>query len=102
VQRKDDQTIKHIVSFSGGKDSMATLLIMLDKGMPIDDIIFADTGLEFPVVYDYLEKVEEYIGRKITRLKHPTETFESLFYKKKIRGVYRRNLWFSTCKRMPS
>lgn len=92
---------QHIVSFSSGKDSMATLLIMLDRGMPIDNIIFADTGLEFPVVYDYLEEVEEYIGRKITRLKHPTETFESLFYKKRIRGgVYWHNIWISACKRL--
>jgi len=80
---------------------MATLLIMLDKGMPINDIIFADTGLEFPVVYDYLDEVEEYIGKKITRLKHPTKTFESLFYKKRKKGgAYWSNQCFSSCKWM--
>lgn len=59
----------HVVSFSGGKDSTAMLLMMLEKGMKIDEIVFCDTGLEFPDMYDHIDKVEAYIGRKITRLK---------------------------------
>ena len=30
----------HVVSLSGGKDSTAMLLMMLEKGMPVDDILF--------------------------------------------------------------
>lgn len=63
--------MKHIVSFSGGKDSTAMLLMMLEKGMPIDDIIFCDTGVEFPAMYDHIKQVEEYIQRPITKLKEP-------------------------------
>ena len=37
----------HVVSLSGGKDSTAMLLMMLEKGMPVDDILFCDTGLFF-------------------------------------------------------
>ncbi len=59
---------EHIVSFSGGKDSTAMLIRMLEKGMRVDDIVFADTRMEFPELYEYLDKVEDYIGRKITRL----------------------------------
>lgn len=59
----------HVVSFSGGKDSTAMLLMMLEKGMKIDEVVFCDTGLEFPDMYDHIDKVEAYIGRKITRLK---------------------------------
>lgn len=59
----------HVVSFSGGKDSTAMLLRMLEENMPIDVILFCDTGLEFPEMYDHINKVEAYIGRKITRLK---------------------------------
>lgn len=61
--------MKHIVQFSGGKDSTCMLLMMLEKGMPVDDIIFCDTGMEFPQMYEHIEKVEQYIGRTITRLK---------------------------------
>jgi 3'-phosphoadenosine 5'-phosphosulfate sulfotransferase (PAPS reductase)/FAD synthetase len=59
----------HVVSFSGGKDSTAMLLHMLELRMPVDEIIFCDTGVEFPAMYEHLDKVEQYIGRKITRLK---------------------------------
>lgn len=67
----------HVVSFSGGKDSTAMLLHMIELKMPIDDIIFCDTGVEFPEMYEHIEKVEKYIGRKITRLQaeHDFEYF---------------------------
>lgn len=61
--------MKHIVQFSGGKDSTAMLLMMLEKNMPVDEIIFCDTGKEFPAMYEHITKVEQYIGRKITFLK---------------------------------
>ena len=59
----------HIVSFSGGKDSTAMLLRMIEEQKPIDIILYCDTGLEFPEMDEHIEKVEKYIGRPITRLK---------------------------------
>ena len=66
---------KQIVSLSGGKDSTAMLLMMLEKGEQIDDIVFFDWGMEFPQMYEHLEKLEGYIGQKITRL-YPKHSFE--------------------------
>jgi 3'-phosphoadenosine 5'-phosphosulfate sulfotransferase (PAPS reductase)/FAD synthetase len=60
---------KHIVSFSGGKDSTAMLLKMIETEMKIDEIIFLDTGVEFPQMYEHIEKVKKYTGRDITILK---------------------------------
>ncbi len=77
--------MKHIVSFSGGKDSTLMLLMMLEKGLPIDDIIFADTGMEFQELYDYIERIEGVIGRKVNRLK-PKKTWDDLFFAKKKKG----------------
>lgn len=59
----------HVVSFSGGKDSTAMLLRMLELNMRVDEILFCDTGVEFPQMYEHIDKVEKYIGREITRLK---------------------------------
>lgn len=59
----------HVVSFSGGKDSTAMLLRMIEEDWPIDIILYCDTGLEFPEMYEHIEKVEKYIGRKITTIK---------------------------------
>lgn len=78
--------IKHIVQFSGGKDSTAMLLMMLERGMPIDDIIFCDTTMEFPAMYEHIDKVEKYIGRPITRLKPPHDFIYYFAEYEKIRG----------------
>lgn len=59
----------HVVSFSGGKDSTAMLLRMVEEGFPIDIILYCDTGLEFPEMYEHIKKVELYIQRPITILK---------------------------------
>ena len=59
----------HVVSLSGGKDSTAMLLGMIERGMQIDCILFCDTGLEFPAMYQHLEKLEKDIGRPITRVR---------------------------------
>ena len=79
----------HVVSFSGGKDSTAMLLRMLELGMRVDEIIFCDTGVEFPQMYEHIEKVERYIGRKITRLKWWGGSYEWEFaHHKKTRGKF--------------
>jgi len=44
----------HAVSLSGGKDSTALLLLMIERGMPIDMVLFADTGMEFPEMYAHI------------------------------------------------
>ena len=67
--------MKNIVSFSGGKDSTAMLLMMLEKDIKIDEIIFCDTGKEFEGIYNNISKIEKYIGRKITRLQ-PERSFD--------------------------
>ena len=82
------ENIKHIVQFSGGKDSTCMLLMMLEKEMPVDEIIFCDTGMEFPQMYEHIDKVEHYIGRKVTRLKaeHSFEWY--MFEKPRTKGKW--------------
>lgn len=53
--------MKHIVSFSGGKDSTAMLLKMLENNMQIDEIIYCDTGKDFPQMYEHIKQVKQYI-----------------------------------------
>ena len=60
---------KYVVSLSGGKDSTAMLLRLLEEKCPVDLILFCDTGLEFPQMYEHLARLEAYIGRPIIRLK---------------------------------
>lgn len=63
---------------SGGRDSTAMVIKMLQEKMPIDYILFTDTQSEFPDMYKYLHKVDAYLYRKhnkrITFL-HTKKTF---------------------------
>ena len=53
--------MKYIVNLSGGKDSTAMLLMLLEKHCPIDYILFADTGKDFPQMRDHLKRLAEYV-----------------------------------------
>lgn len=64
----------HIVSFSGGKDSTAMLLHMMELGMQIDIVLYCDTWMEFPAMYRHVEKVKKIVedaGIKFVTLKNP-------------------------------
>lgn len=97
----------HVVSFSGGKDSTAMLLYMLEKGMRVDRIINVDTTKEFPEMYDHIRKVEAYIGRKIETVKIDFDYWfgEHVKTKGKLRGSKGygwpdfRNRWCTALKR---
>lgn len=69
--------LEYIISLSGGKDSTAMLLMLLEKDYPVDEILFVDTGMEFQEMYDHIEKLEEYIKRPITKLT-PNKSFTEL------------------------
>lgn len=73
----------HAVSLSGGKDSTAMLLLMIERDMPIDAVLTADTGMEFPEMYEHLQKLDDLLyrerGIRITTLRHP-KGFEWLMF----------------------
>ena len=58
---------RHILSLSGGKDSTALAIYMRDK-VPEMEYVFCDTGEELPETYDYLDKLEAYLGKPVVRL----------------------------------
>lgn len=50
------------------------LLLMIERDMPIDMVLSADTGMEFPEMYVHLAKVDDFLYRErglhITTLRH--------------------------------
>ena len=60
---------RHILGLSGGKDSAALAIYLKDKGRDERiEYFFCDTGAELHEVYDYLDRLEDYLGRPIERL----------------------------------
>lgn len=88
-----------VASFSGGKDSTAMVLRMIEKGERLDKVVFCDTGMEFPAMYAHIAKVKEHVeasGVEFVTLT-PDHTFEYLLMEKPIdskkHGLYHGYSW---------
>lgn len=73
-----------IVSLSGGKDSTAMLLMMLERKEPIHSIVFCDTGWEFRGILAHIEKLERNVGRKIIKV-NPQKPFEYWMFERQLK-----------------
>lgn len=58
---------RHVLGISGGKDSAALAIYMRDR-LPDVEYFFTDTGAELPEVYEFLDRLEDYLGKPIARL----------------------------------
>jgi 3'-phosphoadenosine 5'-phosphosulfate sulfotransferase (PAPS reductase)/FAD synthetase len=61
--------MKAIVTFSGGKDSLAALLWIRNNQTKNFTTVFCDTGWEHPITYRYINEVAEKLGLDIVVLK---------------------------------
>ena len=62
---------RHVLGLSGGKDSAALAIYIRNNYPEIHSKIeyfFSDTGAELKEVYDFLDKLESYLGKPIVRL----------------------------------
>lgn len=67
---------KHVLGISGGKDS-AALAVFVRQNYPELDVeyFFTDTGKELPEVYEFLGRLEGFLGKPILRL-NPRRDFD--------------------------
>lgn len=75
-----------MASFSGGKDSTAMVLRMIERGDRLDEVVFCDTGMEFPSMYGHVAEVREAVeaaGVRFTALRNP-EGFVRLLCEKPV------------------
>ncbi|MBC8205591.1 MAG: phosphoadenosine phosphosulfate reductase family protein [Kiritimatiellaeota bacterium] len=65
----DNPDIRHIVPISGGKDSSALAIYMLQEYPQIEvGYVFCDSECELTETYDYLDRLELLLGKPITRV----------------------------------
>lgn len=64
------------VSYSGGKDSLATLLVVI-KAIGKVPMLFADTGMEFPETYANVEDASRRYGLEVIRTDGKTQFWET-------------------------
>lgn len=76
----------NILSFSGGKDSTFLLLELIRRKYPLDEVVFFDTGWEFPVMYEHIKKCKkicEQHGIKFVTLRGK-KLFDYLMFETKV------------------
>ena len=78
------QAERHVLGLSGGRDSAALAVYMRQNHPDLDiDYFFTDTGKELPEVYEFLVKLEGFLGKPIRWL-NPDRDFD--FWLKQYNG----------------
>lgn len=63
--------MKIIVTFSGGKDSLAALLWVREHITTNFTTVFCDTGWEHPLTYEYINRIADRLNLDLVTLKSP-------------------------------
>lgn len=75
-RREGAEMERHVLGLSGGRDSAALAVYMRENHSELDiDYFFTDTGKELPEVYEFLVKLEGFLGKPILRL-NPDRDFD--------------------------
>jgi len=72
--------VRHLLGISGGKDSAALAIYLRDKYPSLDiEYYTCDTGKELDETYELIDKLEVYLGKKITLLKAAEKSSQDPF-----------------------
>lgn len=78
--------MRAIASCSFGKDSLAMVLMLIEKQMPLDEVVFYDTDKEFQAIYDTRDALLPILaqhGIEYTELKPPRSFDYDMFERPK-------------------
>lgn len=72
---------RHVLGISGGKDSTALAIHLKNTRPEIFEkleLFFTDTGTELQEIYDFITMLENYLGKKVKRIKSTVEENKKL------------------------
>ncbi|NEX21264.1 phosphoadenosine phosphosulfate reductase family protein [Thiorhodococcus mannitoliphagus] len=67
TEANSERPVRHLLGLSGGKDSSALAIYLRDR-IPEMEYFFADTGAELPETLEFVDLLEDYLGKPIVRL----------------------------------
>ncbi len=98
--------MKHILSLSYGKDSLACIEAINQLRLPLDEIVHVelmatdDIPAELPEMIDFKNKADEIIyekyGFRVKKIKNPI-TYEQIFYRKRRKGKNEGKIYGFPC-----
>jgi len=81
-----EENKKYILSFGGGVNSSALLFYIIEKELPLDEVIFSDTGVESKPTYKTVEEMKKVCSSKnikFTTLKSKYGNLYDYYFKNK-------------------
>lgn len=94
------KTKYYVASLSGGKDSLAMVLLLIASGYPLTHVVFYDGGMEFSCIYRIIEKIRPIIenyGVKLIVLKPEREFWLDMFIKPINEGTEKEHFGYDWC-----
>lgn len=85
--------VHHILSFGGGVNSVALMVLLLRERLPLDGAVFADTGGEVPETYTYLEVAKDHLRRHGVSLTVVSKRGRTLYETAWERRVFPSAIW---------
>lgn len=82
--------VKHVVGLSGGKDSTAMALLLVEREPREYEFICNETGNELPEMVDHWKKLEDMLGSQIIRVRHSRDLIEEIRHQKMLPSVFAR------------
>jgi 3'-phosphoadenosine 5'-phosphosulfate sulfotransferase (PAPS reductase)/FAD synthetase len=84
---------KYVLSYGGGINTTALMILLVRKRMPFDEAVFADTGGELPETYKNVKVARRYLKRHGIPLRVVRSKNGTLFETCKKRRVIPSQLW---------
>ncbi|MHA1214297.1 MAG: phosphoadenosine phosphosulfate reductase domain-containing protein [Candidatus Hodarchaeales archaeon] len=78
IENSSKDFAKHVVAYSGGKDSLVTLDLVAQSDVTYE-IIFSDTNLEYPETLENIRKISHVYQRKVHTFKNESWDFWERF-----------------------
>ena len=83
----------HVLSFGGGVNTFALMLLIQQHSMPLDHVVFADTGGESPETYDAINYAERFYAElgipfhRLARRPKGTDLYHTAFRRRVIPSI---------------
>nr|DAQ42309.1 MAG TPA: phosphoadenosine-phosphosulfate reductase [Caudoviricetes sp.] len=80
--------MRYVANVSFGKDSLAMLLMLIEKGYPLDAVVFYDTGKEFQAIYNLRNRIKPLLeshGIEFVELQ-PAKPFDYMMFEHKTKS----------------
>ena len=91
--------MRAILSCSFGKDSLATLLTLIENKEPLNAVVFFDTGKEFDCIYEIRDRVRKILEKnniEYIEVK-PKYSFDYYAFEKEVKGKNGLHNGYSWC-----